>query len=231
MKSPPSSVSFPTGVVAFTQIAAFSPATRQSGPPFNYDVCGGITSDLRSVIFDSDVVFNPAWSFSTATPGLPDHPDLLSVANHEFGHMLGLDHNGIAHTMMFPFGEAGIGLRRQLVPHDLVEISFLYPRQAFWDTTGRVSGKVILDGAGVLASHVVAVDSLTGMPVMDRLGDPDGTYRLVGIPTGTYRILAIPLLDPFTLENYSGWACGYATDPAGCTGLPEGPTDYTGTFY
>jgi hypothetical protein len=229
--TPSSGVSFATGVVAFTQIATVSPAPGQSGPPFTYNVCGGITTDLPSVIFDADMMFNPAWTYSTVTPPLPDDLDLPSVASHEFGHMLGLEHNGIAHTMMFPFGDIGIGQTRELALDDVAGVAFLYPAGAFANTTGTISGRVTLDGAGVFASHVVAIDSVTGLAVMDGLSDPDGTYHLAGIPEGTYSVLAVPLVDPFSLDNYSGWACGYAADPEACTGFPDNPTDYSGTFF
>ncbi len=228
---PSASVNFSTGVVAYTQIATVVPSSGQSGPPYTYDFCGGITTDLSSVIIDADMVFNPAWTFSTATPTPPDYLDLLSVASHEFGHMLGLEHNGIAHTLMYPFGDLGLGQTRELAVDDVAGVAFLYPAGNFTTATAAISGQVTLDGSGAFASHVVAVDSVTGLAVMDTLTDPDGYYILDGIPEGTYRILAIPLLDPFTVDDYSGWACGYAANPDTCTGFPDNPVDYSGTFF
>ena len=228
---PSSAVTFDTGVVAYTQIASLTPATGQSGPPFTYSNCGGITTNRYSVIIDADMVFNPAWTFSTATPTPSQDLDLLSVASHEFGHMLGLEHNGIAHTMMFPFGDLGIDQTRNLSVDDAVAVAFLYQAANYLTATAAISGTVTLNGTGVYASHVVAVDSATGLAVMDTLSDPDGNYVLDGIPEGTYRILAIPLIDPLTVDNYSGWACGYASDPVNCTGFPNNPIDYTGTFF
>jgi hypothetical protein len=228
---PSSAVSFATGVVAYTQLATLTPTTGQSGPPFSYSNCGGITTDLYSVIIDADMVFNPAWTFSTATPTPSNDLDLFAVASHEFGHMLGLEHNGIAHTMMYPFGDLGIGQTRQLSVDDVAGVAFLYPAGNFLTATAAISGQVTLDGTGVFASHVVAIDSATGLAVMDTLSDPDGYYILDGIPGGNYRILAIPLVDPLSVDNYTGWACGYATDTVNCTGFPDNPIDYTGTFF
>ena len=228
---PSASVNFPTGVVAYTVIASVVPSPGQSGPPYAYDFCGGITTDLSSVIIDADMVFNPAWTFSTATPTPSADLDLFSVASHEFGHMLGLEHNGIAHTLMYPFGDLGLGQTRELAVDDVAGVAFLYPADNFTTATAAISGLVTLDGSGAFASHVVAVDSVTGLTVMDTLTAPDGYYILDGIPEGTYRILAIPLLDPFSVDNYSGWACGYAANPAACTGFPDNPIDYSGTFF
>jgi Matrixin len=228
---PSNAVTFDTGVVAYTQIASLTPDTGQSGPPFTYNYCGGITTDRYSVIIDADMVFNRAWTFSTATPTPLQDLDLFSVASHEFGHLLGMEHNGIAHTMMYPFGDLGIGQTRELAVDDVGGIAFLYPADNFLSATAAISGVVTLDGTGVFAAHVVAVDSVSGLAVMDTLSDADGNYILDGIPEGTYRILAIPLIGPLSVDNYSGWACGYATDPANCTGFPDNPIDYTGTFF
>jgi len=228
---PSPAVSFATGVVAYTQIATVIPGTGQSGPPFTYSFCGGITTDFYSVIIDADMVFNPEWTFSTATPTPSDDLDLLSVASHEFGHLLGLDHNGIAHTLMYPFGDFGIGQTRDLAVDDVAGVAFLFPAANFTTATAAISGQVTLDGTGAFASHVVAVDSVTGLAVMDTLAAPDGSYILDGIPEGTYRILAIPLGDPLIMDDFSGWACGYAANPDTCTDFPDNPIDYSGTFF
>lgn len=229
--SPSSNVEFSTGVIAFSQMASVAVAPGQSGPPYTYDVCGGITSDLPAVFYDADMAFNPQFRFSTATPPLAGHFDVQFVASHEFGHMLGLDHNGMARTLMYPFGETGPNQPRQLAGDDAAGAAFLYPAEALWSTTGTISGRVLLRGSGVFASHIVAIDAATDAPVLDTLTNPDGTYQLVGVPPGTYHVIALPLTGPYTLENFLGWACGYAADPNSCIGYPENPLDYTGTFF
>jgi hypothetical protein len=229
--APSSSVSFSTGTIAFTQIATVAATAGQPGPPFTYNVCGGITTDFYSIIIDADMVFNPAEQFSTSTPTLAGHFDVQSTASHEFGHVLGLDHSGIAHTMMFPFGEVGSGQQRDLAVDDVVGVAFLYPADNFASVTGTISGTVSLDGSGVFAAHVIAVDRTSGAAVLDGLTSPDGTYQLVGVPPGNYNLLVQPLSGVYTLDNFSGWACGYASNPNDCTGFPQNPTNYTGKFY
>lgn len=227
---PSSNVSIPTGAVAFARVAVIAASPGQSGPPFVYDVCGGISSDLPAVIFDADIVFSPQQLFSTAWPPPASRFDVQSVATHEFGHALGLDHNGIARSMMYPFGKSGPDQLRELRLDDAAGVAFLYPAPDFPEKTAVLSGHVRLSGQGVFASHVVAVSTSTGEPVLDGLTAPDGAFRLVGVPPWNYHIFAAPLTGPFMLEDFSGWVCGYASDAERCAGIPENPTEYTTTF-
>ena len=237
-----SSVEFPTGAIAFTQVVSAS-AVGQSGPPYTYNVCAKTsTSNSPAILIDADIEFNPKQSFSTASPTPAGRFDVQAIASHEFGHLLGLDHSGIAHTMMFPFGDRGASEQRDLAVDDVMGVAFLYPADSFAAATGRISGKVTLNGSGIFASHVVAVDSTTGVAVLDGLTNDDGTYTLTGVPLGTYHVLALPLGTIYSLDDFSGWSCGYApnsppccdpeTDPTTCTGQAQSPpTNYSGKFF
>jgi hypothetical protein len=230
-----SSVTFPTGAVAFTEVAtvALAPGETDTTSGCNYVNASSVPVSFLS---DADLVFNPKQNFSTTTPPLTNQFDLQSAAAHEFGHALGLDHSGIAHALMFPFGDTGAGQQRTLGVDDVIGISFIYPASNFASATGTISGKITLDGNGIFASHVVAIDASTGAAVVDGLTNPDGTYKLVGVPPGTYYVLVLPLAPDmnsgvYTLDGFSGWACGYATNPSACTGIPADPTNYTGKFF
>jgi hypothetical protein len=221
---PSSSISFPTGAVAFTRVATTPVLPSQSSP------CGdkNTNSVPVSFIINADMGFNPKENFSTTTPPLANQFDVQSTAAHEFGHALGLDHSGIAHAMMFPFGDVGAGQQRTLAVDDVVGISFLYPASDFSIATGTISGTITLSGNGIFAAHVVAIDTATGAAAVDGLTNMDGTYKLVGAPPGTYQILVLPLAPDansgvYTLDDFSGWASGYSEKSY--------PTNYTGTFY
>jgi hypothetical protein len=239
---PSSVVSFPTGAIAFTQVSTVGLNAGESGP------CG--TSNTSGVpvgfIFDADMVFNPKNNFSTSWPPLSGDYDVQSVAAHEFGHLLGLDHSGIAHVMMFPFADSGVGQQRALATDDVVGAAYMYPAASFATATGAISGTVALDGEGAFASHVIIIDATTGEPVIDRLTNMDGAYKILGVPPGTYNVLALPLGQDansgiFILDDFSGWACGYgeqsppccdSTTDASCTGTPlQNPTNYSGRFF
>jgi hypothetical protein len=245
---------FPTGTIAFTSLF-----TQFGNPPTTYQCSGNPNPQicsLASCIIDADIEFNPAEPFSTAATTPPASFDIQSVATHEIGHMLGMDHSGIAHTVMYPFGDtSATGIQRTLAVDDAAGIAFLYhtPGGSFDTSTGIISGQVTLNSSGIFAAHVIAIDATPGSAtigsaVIDGLTDTAGNYRLVGLPPGTYNVLALPLAPDinsglYSLSNFSGWSCGFAStaensppccDPTqpSCTGTPENnPTNYTGKFF
>jgi matrixin len=247
---PSSSVNFPTGAIAFTDVATVS-----GPPPTSYNCTQGGTSttqtcSLPSCVVDGDIAFNPKENFSTRTPTPSGSFDVQSVSTHEIGHLLGLDHSGLAQAMMYPFGDTGQSEKKTLATDDAAGIAFLYPSPAFSVSTGTISGQVNLSGSGAFAAHVLAIDANTGNVVIDGLTNastpttPAGSYKLVGLPQGSYNILVLPLAPDvnsgiYILDDFSGWSCGYGensapccdpTTPA-CTGKLSNPTNYTGAFF
>jgi len=232
---PTSATTFSTGVVAQTFIGSVTHTL-----PYTY-ACGGknLNGVLVAQITDTDVVFNPKYCFSTAQPpptSLPACPsgpvyDLQAIGTHEIGHMLGLDHSGLGHATMFPFGDTGTSAQRTLGVDDELGEAFLYPNGNFATATGIVAGKVTLSSAPAFASHVVLLDSQTGIAVTDSLTAADGTYALTGVPPGTYNLIALPLSGIYTIGNFGLWTCGYASDQSNCTGVPSNPVNYSGTFF
>ena len=236
---------FSTGTIAFTEVATVTGPS----PSFTYSCTTGSgtrTCNLPSCIADADIEFNPSEKFTTSTSPPSDTFSIQSVAAHEEGHLLGLDHSGIGHTVMFPFGDTtAAGQQLNLSTDDTIGIGFLYPSQNFSTATGQISGKVTLNGSGAFAARVTAIDVNTGNVVIDGLTNPDGTYTLVGVPPGIYNVLVLPLATAdssgiVSLDNFSAWACGYGQnsppccDPAtdsSCTGTLNNPTNYTGRFY
>lgn len=236
---------FSTGTVAFTEIAYVTASNLSSGPPYGYSTCGNVSSDSPAILIDADIEFNPSYSFYTYTQPSSSTFDLQAVATHEEGHLLGMGHSGIGHTVMFPFGDTtATGQRLALATDDALGISSLYPctnppgpgsscTAKFSTSTGTISGMVSLSNSGTFGAHVVAIDTSTGEVVTDGLTAPDGSYTLTGVPPGNYHILALPLAADqdsgiLLLSNFSGWACGYGG--ANCN-VPLNPTNFTGRFY
>ncbi len=223
---------FSTGTIAFTQVATFTP----SGGVSTYSCSGGNTRtcNLQDCIADADIEFNPSVNFTTSPSPPSGTFSLQSVATHEEGHLLGLDHSGIGHTVMFPFGDSTAAHQQTtLAADDAIGISYLYPTSNFSTSTGTISGTVNLSGTGVFGAHVVAVNANTGNAVTDGISASDGTYRLV-VPPGNYRVLALPFSPNadsgvLTMDNFSGWLCGYADSQ--CTTVLDNPTSYTGRYH
>jgi hypothetical protein len=243
---------FPTGTttVAFTTV---STDYFKNGPPipggtYTFSECNSqetINTPLPSIVFDADIAFNPKAQFSTSTPPLANSFDLQSLATHEFGHALGLDHSGIAHAVMFPAGDTGQSQQRTLSSDDIIGISFLYPSSNFATYMGAISGQVAFSNVGgIYAAHVVAIDAKTGNVVMDGLANQDGGYKLF-VPPGSYNVLVLPLAPDdshgiYSLSDFSGWTCGYDesappccdTSAGQCLGVPlTNPVNFSGTFY
>ncbi len=228
---PSSAVAFPTGTLAITMVTtAYGTVPSTYTCTVNGQQVSHQTS-LVSQITDADIVFNPQVSFSTATPAVTGEYDLQAVASHEVGHILGLEHDGIAHAMMYPFGDTGANEQRVLWTDDIMGLAFLYPTAAFSTATGTVSGTVQLAGTGVFAAHVLAIDKTTGLATVDGLTNPDGTFKLTGVPPGNYRILSLPLSGVYSLNDFGGWSCGFASNPQNCSSAPASNTSFTGTYF
>jgi hypothetical protein len=163
-------------------------------------------------ILDSDILFNPARDFST---GGGSAQDMQTVAVHEAGHFLGLDHSGIVRAVMFPFAP---DLLRTLGYDDVAGLAALYPEASPAVSTGSLSGTVRLGGNAVFGAHVYA-DSISdrhafGSSIrktpIGAVTRPDGTYQITGLPPDTYIVIAEPLDEPVTNENIDSYATAFS---------------------
>lgn len=174
----------------------------------------GGKSRFAGQILDADILFNPAVQFSTDGSG---NTDLQTVATHEIGHFLGLDHSAVAKATMFPF--APPVAEHALSYDDVAAISTLYPKSSPDVITGSISGSVVMaDGSAVFGAHVFAdsTSAVVGYPSSVRktpigtLSMPDGTYRIDGVPADTYTIAAEPLDGPVTNDNVFSYAPAFS---------------------
>jgi len=112
---------------------------------------------------------------------------------HELGHALGLQHTFTSSVMSTSISRATTKAK-PLGIDDVAGISLLYPAPGFAASTGVISGRVVLDDAGVSLASVVAL-SPQGAAV-SALANPDGTYRIEGVPPGQYYVYAHPVPPP-----------------------------------
>lgn len=184
--------------------------TTANGP--GADDKHGSRSRFAGQILDADILFNPAVKFTMDGSG---SDDLQTVATHEIGHFLGLDHSAVVKALMFPFAPP---LERTLSYDDVAAISSLYPKDSQDVEVGSISGKIVMrDGTPVFGAHVFA-DSQTavvGYPANVRktpigtLTMPDGAYQIQGLPPDRYTVAAEPLDGPVTNGDISGFSSAF----------------------
>lgn len=126
--------------------------------------------------------------------------NLQLLVEHEFGHLLGLDHSAVLSSVMYPYvGKSG---STSLDSDDKVAIATIYPKTEP-GAGSTLEGRVFGDGGGIFAAQVVAVNE-RGEPVATGLTRENGEFSLAGVPAGTYRIYAEPLDGPVDVRNLSG---------------------------
>jgi hypothetical protein len=184
------------------------------------DTKHGTNSTFAGQIFDADVLFNPTVQWSTS--GTPTDPqeDLQTVATHEIGHFLGLDHSAVVRAVMYPFAPPTL---TTLSYDDVAGLSSVYPKATADFPTGSISGTVkFTSGTAVFGAHVFA-DSTSGDPLVfpnirktpiSALTKADGTYMIVGVPAGSYTVGAEPLDLPVSNSDIKDYSTNVANRPS-----------------
>ena len=184
-----SGVKMPPGVIAYT----FSYFFDEGGPGMIDPL--GRSVDFPGQILEADMVFNAGIQFTTNPAAVSDRMDLQSVATHEAGHFLGLDHASTLSSTMFWVVGMGVIYPRVLSSDDMAGISALYPAPMF-ATQGKISGTVrTTANVPVYGAIVVAVNA-SGTPVASAITDPNGVYLIEGLDAGAYTVVAEPLTGP-----------------------------------
>lgn len=176
----------------------------------NRDVVGqaaGVSLSLIDLftasLIETDVVLNPADTWSTIETEDFDVVDLMAVALHEFGHSWNLNHT-VERSSVMHFREGGFDFGfNQLAWDDIAGINISYPLVGLAEITGAISGRVTRGEDSVFGAFVVAVDE-HGVLAASTITGPDGTYRLEFLPPGDYLLYVEPLDGPTTPANITG---------------------------
>ena len=172
-----------------------------------------LTSDASGNLVDVDIVFSRDVAFSTSGTVDAGSYDLESVATHEAGHFLGLEHSGLARATMVPFTDRGEGQQRTPSEDDRIGASLLYPEDGFLAGTGALAGRISVAGASVYLAQVVAA-RVNGPVVAQTYSAPDGSYRIEGLAPDVYVVYAEPLDGPVVPGNVGGFRSAFGGTPS-----------------
>ena len=161
-------------------------------------------------IIDADILFNPKLAYSTTLK--TGTYDIQTIATHELGHTLGVDHSGLLGATMFFAARQANALLSMLTADDVAFASSTYPRESFAAMFGSISGAISLDsGSPVVDALVTAADSSTGI-VVGAVSAADGSYTIAGVPPGHYMLYAEPMDGPVMPSQFGSIPTGANTN-------------------
>ncbi len=149
-------------------------------------------------ILEADIVLNGlqfTW-FTDFNDTANQAQFIESVALHEIGHFVGLDHAVAGGATIFAGGN-GITAQAGLSADEIAAMRFLYP--IVNPSSAAIKGTVRLNGLGILGAVVLAEDE-NGNVAGATATRADGTYDLPGLNPGTYSVRVTPL-DPAGTGN------------------------------
>lgn len=153
-------------------------------------------------IDDADVLFNGK-GFDFTTTAETGRYDIMDVAVHEIGHLVGLDHTGWAGGSMYPYVDPTVILHRSISDDERNGMRSAYPQGSHSVINGTI--RRASDNSVVAGAHVVARDG-SGRPAASTLSDDTGDFAIEGLDGGTYEIYVRPLDFPVSAGNLgAGW--------------------------
>jgi predicted Zn-dependent protease len=148
----------------------------------------------NGTITEADIALNPTQPFST--DGTFGTYDLEATLTHEIGHLLGLDHSGVAGATMQPRqGKNGLYQMAQLVPRTLSDDDRAGARALYGavgeseKSRGAITGTITYaGGAPAYGANVWAEELETGRLSASNITLANGSYRIDGLNFGYYRL-------------------------------------------
>lgn len=191
----------------------------------------GVTTPVYNpstrLVIDADIQFNNV-GFSWSLTGARGTVDTLSIATHEEGHFLGLDHSATSAAVMFASYPGGI--KRDLHGDDIAGVCALYPSGVSIPDAGVVdagstsdpcnrytscSGCTPVNGCGWCSASNRCVSSTSSGPIA---GSCSGGFRWLPSECSSTPVDAGTSTDP--CARFTGGGCNECTLYEGCGWCP-----------
>jgi predicted Zn-dependent protease len=177
------------------------------------DISGalGVTFTSFSVtsneLLQADIVFNGN-EYQWFTDFFdPNNTNIFveSVALHESGHLLGINHSPLGGATMFFAGNSGVNVQDGASSDDIAALRYLYATNLA--NYGAIQGSVTVNSTPVVGAIIVAQDTVSSNDFTGTLTWTNGNYALYAIPPGTYRLRVSPL-DPAATRSIDSLCTG-----------------------
>jgi hypothetical protein len=172
-------------------------------------VTASIFDSVTGEVVESDMFLNSTVGWSVAGDGEEGRYDVESIALHELGHMLGLDHSALGYfeatdddarlaaseAVMFPFAfDPGTTAGRQLRADDVAGAADIYPEADHRTSTGSIRAHVEFEGRDAFGVHVMAFNPVSGVMVAGFVLE-SGDALITGLSPGPYVLRVEPVDD------------------------------------
>ena len=152
-------------------------------------------------IVEADIVFNGVtqrW-FTDYTNKFSNDNLVETIALHEFGHFIGLQHSPLGATSMYGRAMSGVSVSAGLTLDEVYAVQSLYGIKNEEKQFGGIVGSVTLDGNKVFGA-VVIVEDKHGNIVQSTVTNKNGKYELLSLPLNHYNLRVSPLHSPQAIQ-------------------------------